>query len=196
VIQLITGIDRKRLDHLQDLPRINGGDGRVNRALDAQFDRIYVAVIMREGVNEVPVQEITKRFKIERGTIQSLQMKCAAFAGQVSKFCELFGAGLLAATLTKFRQRLNFGARTEILGLLVLPSITKSIAQKLANCRITSAVDLADLNVEAIAALITGQGSPDEDRAVAERILRDATEYTVSLTRLEEFEESAVQQVS
>jgi replicative superfamily II helicase len=192
VIRLITNLDDRTIDHIQDRPGIYGGSGRVNKVLDAQLDRIYVAAIMHDFVDEKPMQEIARRFKIERGTIQSLQMKCASFAGQVSKFCELFGAGLLAATLTKFRQRLNFGARTELIGLLVLPSITKTIAQRLASKGMTSAMDLANLNVEAIAALI----GESDDRTTAEQILQDATEYTESLTRIEEFEESAVQHFS
>jgi replicative superfamily II helicase len=203
VLRLITKMDDRAIDHMQDLPAIFGGAGRNNKEQDSHFDRVYVAAIMRELINEVAITEITRKFKIDRGTIQSLQMQCASFAGQMSKFCELFGAGLLAATLTRFRQRLNFGARTELLGLIVLPSCSRNVARRLVNCGITSPIELADLKVEAIAPLIAAKGQAGEGRAAsdddfeaAERILRDAIEYTESLTRLEVLEETALQNIS
>jgi DNA polymerase theta len=198
VIRLITNLDEKKLQKITFL-RDARGDEQIDKNLDRQFNRIYVAVIMRELVNETPIQEITKRFNVDRGTIQSLQVQCATFAGQMSKFCEIFGAGLLAATLTRFRQRLNFAARTELLGLIVLPSCSKDIARTLVKCGITSPIELAELSVEAIASLITpqsesGMANPgtEEDYAIAEKILKDAKEYTDSLTRLEVLEEAAM----
>jgi hypothetical protein len=90
-----------------------------------------------------------------------------------------------------------------LLGLIVLPSCSRSVARRFVNCGITSPIELAELTVEAIAALITAQGKQgealavsDEDFETAERILRDATEYTESLTRLEVMEETALQNIS
>jgi DNA polymerase theta len=203
VVRLITGFDDRRLNGLQDLPGRFGGAGRVDPAVDAEFDRIFVAVILRELINETPVQEITRKFRVERGLLQSWQMQCASFAGQISRFCEIVGSGLLAATLNRFRQRLNFGARTELLGLLVLPSCGRDIARRLVRCGLTSPMELADLEVDAIAVLIKEKQEGDDDPSpceadleLAKRILIDAKEYTQSLTRLEAMEESAIQKMS
>jgi hypothetical protein len=61
-------------------------------------------------------------------------------------------------------------------------------------------MELADLEVDAIAVLIKDhkEGQDDEpakeaDIELAKRILKDAKEYTESLTRLEAMEESAIQ---
>jgi replicative superfamily II helicase len=200
VIRLVTRMDDRAIDRMQDLPNIYGGTGHVKKEIDDKFDRIYIAVILREFVNETPIPEITKKFKIERGTLQSLQMQCASFAGQITRFCELFGAGLLAATLTRFRQRLNFGARTELLGLIVLPSMSRDTARRLVDCGVASPIELADLSADAIALLIAPRGESGEilpagdiEYSLAKRIHAEATEYTESLTRIEELEETAMQ---
>ena len=201
VIKLITHFDDMRLDRMEDLPRIYGGNGRINKAVDECFDRIYVSVIMRELINETPISSLTRKFKIDRGVLQSIQMQCASFAGQTARFCEILGAELLATTLNRFRQRLNFAARTELLALMVLPSCSRDIARLLVQCGITSPMEIADLTAEQLATIIAEQKSQtssvppaDTELPIAERILKDATQYTESLTRLEELEESAINQ--
>ncbi|KAK8898678.1 putative ATP-dependent RNA helicase ddx60 [Tritrichomonas musculus] len=208
VIKLITGMNDLQIENMQDYPNIYGGLGRVNKKIDTDLDRIYTSVILRELINETPISEITQKFKIERGTIQSLQMQSATFAGQTSKFCEIIGSGLLATTLNRFRQRLNFAARTELLGLMVVPSITKDIARKLADVGINSPLDLADLSVEGIAALLVAQTSDsdsedgksiaptDKEIKLAEKILKDSKEYEESFTKLEILEETAVANIT
>jgi replicative superfamily II helicase len=199
VIKLITKIPDNRLDRMQDLPMIRGGLGRVDPHLDACFDRIYIAVIMKDLIDETPMPEITRRFKIDRGTIQSLQMQCATFAAQTAKFCELLGAGLLAAALNRFRPRLDFGVRSELLGLLVLPSCTKEVARVLVSAGITSPVDLAELTPEMIAVILKPNDATElteSDLKLAAAIHSHSVEYTESLARLESLEERAVQNMN
>lgn len=194
VVKLITGLDDERLNMVTDFPHIYGGNGRVTPVLDGQLDRIYIAVVMRSLINEVPVQEITRKFRMDRGVVQSLQMQCATFAGQIQRFCEIIGSELLATTLNKFRQRLNFAARTELLGLLILPSCSRDSARAFIDSGITSPVELVGLNAEGIAALLVEQThAPLSDMlAIAGNIRKEAIEYTKSLTRLETMEETAV----
>jgi hypothetical protein len=197
VIKLLTGLSDVKLDRMQDLPVIRGGLGRIDPVIDGCFDRIYIAVILRELINEAPLQEITRRFGVDRGTIQAMQMQCATFAAQTAKFCELLGSELLAGALNRFRPRLNFAARTELLGLLVLPSCTKDIARVFVQSGITSAVELAGLTVDMIAGIL----NPDEsarrvDHEIVVAIHRNAVAYTESLTRLESLEEIALQNVT
>jgi DNA polymerase theta len=199
VLQLITNLGEQKLKQITFL-RDNRGDPQIDKNLDKQLNRIYVAAIMRELINETPIQHITKEFKVARGTIQSLQSQCATFAGQMSKFCEFLGAGLLAATLTRFRQRLNFGARTELLGLTVLPSCSRIIARTLVKHGITSPIELAELTVENIEELISSQSESgmgnDEKSTIAEKILCDAKQYADSLITLDALEEAALQNLT
>ena len=204
VIKLITNMNDQQIERIQDLPNIYGGLGRVNEKIDDDMDRIYVSTLLNELINERPISEITRKFKTERGTVQSLQMQSASFAGQTSKFCELIGAGLLATTLNRFRQRLNFAARTELLNLMTLPSMTKDIARRLVDSGLNSPIEISELTVHSLLPLIMPiedeDGEPyvptDKDRETTESILKDAKEYAESITKLESLEEASVMKLN
>ena len=182
VIQLITGLKTyAEIDRIQDLPRIYGGLGRVNPELDSKLDRVFIAAILYDLINEVSISQITRQFNVERGMIQSLQMQCASFAGQTARFCEIYGSVLLASTLNRFRQRLSFAARSELLALMVLPSISKGIARILYDAGLPSPIEISNLNREALAAIITnvddkGEKLPptEADLSIATSILEEA----------------------
>jgi replicative superfamily II helicase len=196
VIKLVTKLDDRQIDRMQDLPMKYGGLGRVDARVDACCDRIFIAVMMSELINERPIPEITRNFRIDRGTLQSIQMQCASYAAQVTKFSELIGSALLAATLNKFKQRLNLAARTELLGLLMLPSMSKEAARKLFDQGILSPIELADLTPEMIEQILQKDSDADIDLETAKSIWKDASEYSESLTRIEALEESAMQNLS
>ena len=204
VIKLITGLNDSDIDRLQDLPNIYGGKGHINPKIDDDLDKIYASVILRELINETSVAEITRKFQIDRGNLQSLQMDAATFAGQTAKFCEIIGAGLLSATLASVKQRLNFAARSEILGLMILPSMSKEIARILVNVGITSPKELSEISVDGIAALIVMRDENDDsihpptekDKEKAALLLKEAQEYTESVTKLEILEETAIHNFS
>jgi DNA polymerase theta len=151
---------------------------------------------MSELINERSIPDITKRFRIDRGTLQSIQMQCASYAAQVTKFSELIGATLLAATLNKFRQRLNLAARTELLGLLMLPSMSKDNARRLIDQGISSPVELADLTPEMIEQILKRDPTAEIDFETAKSIWKDASDYSESLIRIEALEEMAMQNFS
>ena len=147
---------------------------------------------MLDLINEINLKDITKKYNVERGLIQSLQIQCATYAGQVSRFCEMYGAVLLSTTLNKFRQRLNFAARSELLSLMVLPSCKRDIARVLFNSGIKSPIELSELNYDAIYVIIkesTIVGISQED---IKQILKEAKEYTKSLHKIEQLEENAI----
>ena len=204
VVQLVTGLRTySEIDRIQDFPRIYGGLGRVNPELDSKLDRVFIAAVLYDLINEVPIPQITRQFNVDRGMIQSLQMQCASFAGQTSRFCEIYGSVLLASTLNRFRQRLSFAARSELLALMVLPSISKGIARILYDAGLTSPIDISNLNKEALAAIIVNPNDKEQsatpteaDLSVASSILEEATEYTKSLAKMEQLEEIAIQKAS
>jgi DNA polymerase theta len=177
---------------LQCRPGKYGGCGRIDPELDARLDRVWAALVMRELVNETPISDISRKFGVDRGALQGIQMQCGGYAAQVSKFCELIGSGLLATALNRFRQRLNFAAKAELLGLLVLPSMRRDLARKLVGCGIESPVELAGLSLENLIA-VAGEGMDSEE---AQRVLADAILYSENLSRIEGMEEAAVLSIS
>lgn len=200
VIKLITGIQNDaEIEKMKYLPGIFGGDGRVNPPLDSILDRVYIAVLLLDLINEVPLNTIKEDFGVERGFIQSLQMQCSSFASQTAKFCEVYGSVLLASTLNRFRTRLNFAARSELLSLMVLPSISKQSARALFDCGLLSPNEILTLKHEQLAAIISPVGEDGLKLApttveydFARQILKEAKEYAKGLEKIEQLEEMAL----
>ncbi|KAL4816130.1 hypothetical protein BDW67DRAFT_54743 [Aspergillus spinulosporus] len=79
------------------------------------YRRAYTAFQLRDLSNEVPLPVISSRYKIPRGTIQTLAQQCHGFAAGTVKFCQRMGWGMLAAVLDHMRDRLEAGARADLL---------------------------------------------------------------------------------
>ena len=194
VISLITKMSPAQIDHLQDLVHIYGGDGRINPEIDKQLDKVMVAVILKDLINEMPLKDISMKYSIDLGTIQKLQMECASYAGQINRFCEISGAGILAAALNKFRQRLNFAARTDLLALMSIPSCTRETARMLVDKGIISPVELSTLSIEQCSVLIVPEGGTVNDEIIelSKKLITEASMFAESLSRIEELEDRAV----
>ncbi|KAL5000795.1 hypothetical protein BDV10DRAFT_182982 [Aspergillus recurvatus] len=79
------------------------------------YRRAYTAFQLRDLSNEVPLPMISSRYKIPRGAIQTLAQQCHGFAAGIVKFCQRMGWGMLAAVLEHMRDRLEAGARADLL---------------------------------------------------------------------------------
>ncbi|KAL6232994.1 hypothetical protein BDW75DRAFT_8696 [Aspergillus navahoensis] len=79
------------------------------------YRRAYTAFQLRDLSNEVPLPVISSRYKIPRGAIQALAQQCHGFAAGIVKFCQRMGWGMLAAVLEHMRDRLEAGARADLL---------------------------------------------------------------------------------
>ncbi|KAL4942165.1 hypothetical protein BDV06DRAFT_212058 [Aspergillus oleicola] len=79
------------------------------------YRRAYTAFQLRDLSNEVPLQVIANRYNIPRGGVQTLAQQCHGFAAGIVKFCQRMGWGMLAAVLDHMRDRLEAGARADLL---------------------------------------------------------------------------------
>ncbi|KAL4864119.1 hypothetical protein BDV12DRAFT_16754 [Aspergillus spectabilis] len=79
------------------------------------YRRAYTAFQLRDLSNEVPLQTVANRYKIPRGGVQTLAQQCHGFAAGIVKFCQRMGWGMLAAVLDHMRDRLEAGARADLL---------------------------------------------------------------------------------
>ncbi|KAJ5678441.1 Helicase C-terminal [Penicillium maclennaniae] len=79
------------------------------------YRRAYTAFQLRDLSNEVPLSTIAQRYKIPRGTVQTLAQQCHGFAAGIVKFCQRMKWGMLAAVLDHMRDRLESGARADLL---------------------------------------------------------------------------------
>ncbi|PLB45101.1 putative DNA-directed DNA polymerase theta [Aspergillus steynii IBT 23096] len=79
------------------------------------YRRAYTAFQLRDLSNEVPLSTIANRYRIPRGAVQTLAQQCHGFAAGMVKFCQRMGWGMLAAVLDHMRDRLEAGARADLL---------------------------------------------------------------------------------
>ncbi|KAJ5139546.1 Helicase C-terminal [Penicillium atrosanguineum] len=79
------------------------------------YRRAYTAFQLRDLSNEVPLSTIAQRYKIPRGTVQTLAQQCHGFAAGIVKFCQRMNWGMLAAVLDHMRDRLETGSRADLL---------------------------------------------------------------------------------
>ncbi|KAK1145921.1 hypothetical protein N8T08_003868 [Aspergillus melleus] len=79
------------------------------------YRRAYTAFQLRDLSNEVPLSTIAARYRIPRGSVQTLAQQCHGFAAGMVKFCQRMGWGMLAAVLDHMRDRLEAGARADLL---------------------------------------------------------------------------------
>ncbi|PWY87012.1 DNA-directed DNA polymerase theta [Aspergillus heteromorphus CBS 117.55] len=79
------------------------------------YRRAYTAFQLRDLSNEVPLATIASRYRIPRGTVQTLAQQCHGFAAGIVKFCQRMDWGMLAAVLDHMRDRLEAGARADLL---------------------------------------------------------------------------------
>lgn len=63
----------------------------------------------------MPLSTIAARYHIPRGTVQTLAQQCHGFAAGIVKFCQRMNWGMMAAVLDHMRDRLEAGARADLL---------------------------------------------------------------------------------
>jgi hypothetical protein len=164
VMKLLLDIGKDEFNRLVALSYQRGG--KVGTKGDEQMSRIYAAAILQQVIDETPFGDIERQFGIDRGSIQSLHTNTATFAGQIAKFCELCGFGILGAALHKFRQRLNYAAKDDLLELMAMPSCTRSIARLLMNQGIEESDDLLTCSTGEISKLLRNCGHDELELAL------------------------------
>jgi DNA polymerase theta len=199
VIELITSFNARMFERHVIVTMQNGGK-RMNRDQmakhDRELDRFFFASILQQLIAEESVNEIVRKYEVTRGSVQSLQMQAAAFAGQSVRFCETTGSRTLGRALNTFRERLNFGVKNELLPLMKLPSCSRQTARLFITNRIPGPLELAELTTEMVAKILAQKRRDDRpfqnEIDLAEKLLREATEVARRLTIIEELENTAV----
>jgi replicative superfamily II helicase len=93
--------------------------------------RFYVALQLRDLCNEVPLHVVANKFRVARGSLQSLLQSCQGFAHATIIFCKQLDWGLLAAVLEHMSDRLQAGARADLLELAQIPFVKGRTARVL-----------------------------------------------------------------
>lgn len=201
VLKLITSLDSNMFERHLILTTRNGGK-KMNKSssgqmaiIDRELDRFFYACLLQKLIAEQSVNEIVNYFGVTRGSVQSLQMQAATFAGQSVRFCETTGCRTLGRALDTFRERLNFGVKNELLPLMKLPSCNRFTARILVTNRIPSPIELSELNEEEIALLLAakrGSETPSEkELELGWKLKEESRQIARSLMIIDELENNA-----
>lgn len=77
---------------------------------------------------------VSQKYKIPRGLLQSLQQSASTFAAILTNFCQSLQWNLLVLILQQFRERLYFGIHPDLIDLMKIPSISSTrVARALYN---------------------------------------------------------------
>ncbi|VDM46439.1 unnamed protein product [Toxocara canis] len=116
--------------------------------------RFISALALFELINERPLITVARRFRINRGALQSLQQQSATYACMVVAFCERLGWVYLRSILDGFSERLAFGVRRELTELVKLLGMDARRARAFHERRITTIASLATTPIEQIAKIL------------------------------------------
>ncbi|KAH0841099.1 hypothetical protein AYO21_06592 [Fonsecaea monophora] len=95
------------------------------------YRRAYSAFQLRDLCNEMPIHEISLKYSVPRGQVQTLAQTCHGFAAGMIKFCERMGWGMLAAVLEHMLDRLRAGARADLLEMAQIAFVKSRMARML-----------------------------------------------------------------
>ncbi|KAI1661435.1 P-loop containing nucleoside triphosphate hydrolase protein [Daldinia decipiens] len=93
------------------------------------YRRFYLALQLRDLCNEMPIHVVSRKYDTPRGAVQNLAQTCQGFAAGMIKFCEQMGWGAMAAVLDHFSDRLNAGARSDLLALAKITFVKSRTAR-------------------------------------------------------------------
>ncbi|OQV02808.1 Helicase conserved domain-containing protein isoform 1 [Cladophialophora immunda] len=95
------------------------------------YRRAYSAFQLRDLCNEMPIHEISLKYSVPRGQVQTLAQTCHGFAAGMIKFCERMKWGMLAAVLAHMLDRLRAGARADLLEMAQIAFVKSRMARML-----------------------------------------------------------------
>ena len=101
----------------------------ISRALI--YQRFFAALVLRDLCNEVPIDVLSRTYRMQRGQIQSFAQSAQTFASGMIKFCTRMGWGMLAAVLEHGVDRLLAGAKDDLLDLARIPYVKSRTARVL-----------------------------------------------------------------
>ncbi|KIX96979.1 uncharacterized protein Z520_07093 [Fonsecaea multimorphosa CBS 102226] len=95
------------------------------------YRRAYSAFQLRDLCNEMPIHEVSLKYSVPRGQVQTLAENCHGFAAGMIKFCERMEWGMLAAVLEHMLDRLRAGARADLLEMAQIAFVKSRMARML-----------------------------------------------------------------
>ncbi|XP_031620779.1 DNA polymerase theta isoform X2 [Contarinia nasturtii] len=109
--------------------------------------RFYTAVVLHDLINECPLNEVAVKYKLNRGTLQSLQQTTSTFAGIVKSFCKALNWDMLALIIAQFQDRIFFGVHQDLIELMKISVLNGQRARTLYKAGYETLVGISQANV-------------------------------------------------
>ena len=93
--------------------------------------RFWIALLLADLLQEMPVAEIHEKYGIALGDIQGLQERACRSAGMLAVFCERMQWHGMHVLMTAFQARVLHGVKPEILTLMEIPFVKSYTARLL-----------------------------------------------------------------
>ncbi|XP_067676390.1 DNA polymerase theta-like [Haliotis asinina] len=116
--------------------------------------RFYTSLVLLDLVQEVPLNEVARKYNVNKGQLQSLQQSSATFAGMVTVFCGRLGWYNLELILSQFQNRLTFGIQRELCDLVRISLLNGQRARQLYNGGYQTVASLANSNPQDVENLL------------------------------------------
>ncbi|KAI1383222.1 P-loop containing nucleoside triphosphate hydrolase protein [Hypoxylon trugodes] len=158
------------------------------------YRRFYLALQLRDLCNEMPIHVVSQKYDMPRGAVQNLAQTCQGFAAGMIKFCEQMSWGGMAALLDHFSDRLNAGAKSDLLALAKVTFIKSRTARVFYENGFKTVAALANADPkELVPILIQAQPSKvrlksKDEQKYEEKLLAKAKIITDSANRLWQIE--------
>ncbi|KAB8206867.1 hypothetical protein BDV34DRAFT_224036 [Aspergillus parasiticus] len=161
------------------------------------YRRAYTALQLRDLSNEVPLSVIASRYRTPRGAVQTLAQQCHGFAAGMVKFCQRMGWGMLAAVLDHMRDRLEAGARADLLEMAQVTYVKGWTARLLRDNGFRNLRALAEADAKDLVPILMmvnprkaqkSQTHPSEAERYAKKLLAKAEVIVASANKIWERE--------
>ncbi|CAI5797066.1 DNA polymerase theta [Podarcis lilfordi] len=136
--------------------------------------RFFTSLALLDLINEVPINDVAKKYGSNRGQLQSLQQSAATYAGMITIFCNRLGWHNMEQLLSQFQSRLTFGIQRELCDLVRISLLNAQCARALYKAGFVTVADVAKGNIAEVenafrnAAPFRSRRAVDEDEQAVE----------------------------
>ncbi|XP_033029736.1 DNA polymerase theta, partial [Lacerta agilis] len=136
--------------------------------------RFFTSLALLDLINEVPINDVAKKYGSNRGQLQSLQQSAATYAGMITIFCNRLGWHNMEQLLSQFQSRLTFGIQRELCDLVRISLLNAQCARALYKAGFVTVADVAKGNIAEVenafrnAAPFRSRKAVDEDEQAVE----------------------------
>uniref|UniRef100_A0A670ZBH2 Helicase POLQ-like n=1 Tax=Pseudonaja textilis TaxID=8673 RepID=A0A670ZBH2_PSETE len=152
----------------------------IKNELDSNtVNRLYLSLILHTLLRETSIWDVSEKFNIPRGFVQSLLNSAASFSSSVLHFCEeLDEFWVYKALLPELTKRLNYCVKAELIPLMEVAGVLEARAKQLYNLGYKTLAHLANADPELLVKSVVHMSRTQARKIVAsaKMLLAEKTE--------------------